>query len=247
VSAGGGTDTGIVDPAADVAALPRAPEVVQIEVGLLQNFCEILWCPETREAAVVDPAWEVDRLLEAAARLGVRVTKALITHGHEDHVEGIAELRRHTGAVVVVNAREIDRVRRAAAGGAGTGDDAVDLGPVEEAIDRRDVAIGACGVRALETPGHTAGGTCYLANGYLVTGDVLFVGGCGRTDFPGGDVRAMWRSLQRLAALPEETRVFPGHDYGSTATSTIGRELLENPYLRCASFDEFRALRERRG
>jgi hydroxyacylglutathione hydrolase len=241
VSADG--DTGAIDPAADVAGLPRAPEVVQIEVGLLQNFCEILWCPETREAAVVDPAWEVDRLLEAAARLDVRVTKALITHGHEDHVEGIAELRRHTGAVVVVNARELERVRRAAA----AGDAAVDLGPVEDAADRRDVAIGARGVRALETPGHTAGGTCYLADGYIVTGDVLFVGGCGRTDFSGGDVRAMWRSLQRLAALPEETRVFPGHDYGSTATSTIGRELLENPYLRCTSFDEFRALRERRG
>ena len=79
-------------------------------------------------------------------------------------------------------------------------------------------------MRALVTPGHTVGGTCYLADGYIVTGDLLFVGGCGRTDFRGGDSAEMWRSLQRLTRLPEETRVYPGHDYGQTPTSTIGQE-----------------------
>jgi glyoxylase-like metal-dependent hydrolase (beta-lactamase superfamily II) len=222
---------------ADTLALPPAPEVVQIEVGLLENFCEILYCPETREAAIVDPAWEVDRLLREAERLGVRVTAALITHGHADHVEGVGALCARTGARVVVDARELDRVREAAG-------DA--LGEVEAVADRRDVKIGRRGVRALETLGHTVGGTTYLADGYVITGDVLFVGGCGRTDFPGGDTAALWRSLRRLGALPEETRVFPGHNYGSTPTSTIGRELIENPYLRAASFEEFRALRERR-
>jgi glyoxylase-like metal-dependent hydrolase (beta-lactamase superfamily II) len=109
--------------------------------------------------------------------------------------------------------------------------------------DRQDLGIGRRGVRALETFGHTVGGTSYLADGFVITGDVLFVGGCGRTDFPGGDLAAMWRSLQRLAALPEETRVYPGHDYGPTPTSTISRELLENRYLRCATLEAFRALR----
>jgi glyoxylase-like metal-dependent hydrolase (beta-lactamase superfamily II) len=79
----------------------------------------------------------------------------------------------------------------------------------------------------------------------VVTGDVLFVVGCGRTDFPGGDTAALWQSLQRLAALPEETRVYPGHDYGETRTSTIAHELRTNRYLRCATLEEFRALRER--
>jgi len=90
------------------------------------------------------------------------------------------------------------------------------------------------------------GGTCFLADGYIVTGDLLFVGGCGRTDFQGGDTSVMWRSLQRVAALPEETRVYPGHDYGATPTSTIGHERETNPYLRCKTFEEFRALRERK-
>ena len=228
---------------ADTRGLPPAPEVIQIEVGLLQNFCEILYCPETREAAVVDPAWEVDRLLREADRLGVTIAKALITHGHHDHVEGVGALVARTGATVVINAREIDRVRGALAelGAAGA-----DAAVIETIADRQTVAIGRRGLRALETRGHTVGGTCYLGDGYVITGDVMFVGGCGRTDFPGGDTAEMWRSLQRLAALPEETRVYPGHNYGTTPTSTIGREIRENPYLRCASFEEFRALRERK-
>jgi len=216
----------------DVADLPPAPEVVQIEVGLLQNLCEILFCPETRAAAIVDPAWEADRLLRECEARGLRVTHALITHTHEDHIEGVDELVRRTGAVVVVSPREAEAL--AGAGGARV-----------DAVDRLDVAIGRCGVRALDTPGHTMGGTCYLADGFVITGDVLFVGGCGRTDFPGGNPAAMWASLQRLMALPEETRVYPGHDYGATPTSTIAHEIRENPYLKCRTFEEFRARRER--
>jgi glyoxylase-like metal-dependent hydrolase (beta-lactamase superfamily II) len=213
--------------------LPTAPEVVQIEVGLLQNFCEILFCPETKEAAIVDPAWEVDRLLKEVAARGLRVTSALITHTHNDHIEGVADLVAKTGAAVVVSPREADRVRR-------------DAKTLVEATESIDVAIGRCGVRVMETPGHTVGGVCFLADGYIVTGDLLFVGGCGRTDFQGGDTATMWRSLQRVAALPEETRVYPGHDYGDTPTSTLGQELRTNRFLLCKSYEEFRAMRERK-
>ena len=217
----------------DAAGLPPAPEVVQMEVGLLQNFCEILYCPDTREAAIVDPAWEVDSLLREVERLGLRVTTALITHTHHDHIEGVDLLVEKTGAAVVVNPREAERV-----GAPGR--------TLVDAVDGRDVAIGKRGVRALETRGHTVGGTCYLAEGYVVTGDVMFVGGCGRTDFAGGDTAEMWKSLQRLIRLPEETRVYPGHNYGETETSTIAHEIRTNPFLRCATFEEFRTLRERK-
>jgi len=217
----------------DTVGLPPAPEVVQIEVGLLQNFCELLYCPDTRVAAIVDPAWEVDRLLREAERLQLKVELALITHTHNDHIEGVDELVAKTGAVVVVNPREAERV--SAAGRA-----------LMDAVDGRDIAIGRRGVRALETRGHTVGGTCYLTDGFVVTGDVLFVSGCGRTDFPGGNTAEMWQSLQRLLRLPEETRVYPGHNYGETVTSTIGHEARTNPYLRCTTFEEFRALRERK-
>ena len=217
---------------ADADRLPEAPEVVQIEVGLAQNFCEILYCPRTREAAVVDPAWEVDRLLREADRLGVQVRSLLITHTHHDHIEGVAEMVARTGAVTHVHPNEADRLKGLA-------------GAIVPLADRMDIAIGQCGVRALETFGHTVGGVSFLADGYVITGDVLFVDGCGRTDFPGGNTRALWDSLQRLLALPEETRVYPGHDYGRFSTSTMSRESLENPYLRCRSFEAFQALRER--
>jgi glyoxylase-like metal-dependent hydrolase (beta-lactamase superfamily II) len=228
MSAGGDAQ----DPAL-ATPLPPAPEVVQLEVGLLQNFCEILFCPETKEAAVVDPAWEVDTLLREADKRGLRITTVLVTHTHNDHIEGVGEIVARTGATVVVSPREAEAVRG-------------DARTIVDAVDGLDVAIGRRGVRVLDTPGHTVGGTCFLADGYLVTGDLLFVGGCGRTDFRGGDTATMWRSLQRVTALPEETRVYPGHDYGQTPTSTIGHELLTNPYLLCKTFEEFRALRERR-
>jgi glyoxylase-like metal-dependent hydrolase (beta-lactamase superfamily II) len=219
----------------DSAALPSAPEVFQLEVGMLQNFCEILYCPTTREAAVVDPAWEVDTLMRQAKTLGVKITTVLVTHTHNDHIEGVAELCALTGAAVVISPREADNLRRTAPA----------LGELIDAVDHRDVAIGNCGVRVLETTGHTVGGVCYLGDGFVITGDVMFVGGCGRTDFTGGSTAQMWQSLQRLSALPEETRVFPGHNYGATPTSTIAHELRTNPFLRCATYEEFRALRER--
>jgi hydroxyacylglutathione hydrolase len=217
----------------DATGLPPAPEVIQMEVGLLQNLCEILYCPETHEAAIVDPAWEVDRLLNEAGRRGLKVKTVLVTHTHNDHIEGVDLVVEKTGAAVVVNPREAEAVRA-------PGRTLID------AVDRREIAIGKRGLRVLETPGHTVGGTCYLGDGYVVTGDVLFVGGCGRTDFSGGDTAQMWNSLQRLTRLPEQTRVYPGHDYGDTPTSTIAHELRSNRFLRCATLEEFRALRERK-
>lgn len=216
----------------DARGLPVAPEVVQIEVGLVQNFCEILFCPDTRAAAVVDPAWEVDRLLREAEQRGLLIETVLVTHTHIDHIEGVEALVARTGAAVVINPLEAEAVRGV-------------VPRLVDAVDGLDVAVGRRGVRALHTPGHTVGGTSYLADGYVITGDVLFVGGCGRADFPGGDAAALWRSLRRLAALPEETRVYPGHDYGPTPTSTIAHELRTNRFLRCETLEAFRALRQR--
>ncbi|HEY0707004.1 MAG TPA: MBL fold metallo-hydrolase, partial [Polyangia bacterium] len=206
-------------PASDLDGLPAAPEVLQVEVGLLQNFCELLWCPETGEAAVVDPAFEVDRLLREAATRSLTITKILITHTHVDHIDGVEELVGATGAVTYVHAHEAAQVAALAQ-------------KVVTVADREDVAIGRRGVRALATFGHTKGGVSYLADGYVITGDVLFVRGCGRTDFPGGDVAAMWASRQRLAALPEEFVIYPGHNSGPTPTATVSTELAENPSLR---------------
>jgi len=103
--------------------------------------------------------------------------------------------------------------------------------------------VGGLRIETLPTPGHTVAGISYVVDGNVFTGDTLFVGFCGRSDFSGGDAATLYRSLRRLADLPEETRVWPGHDYGKTPTSTIGWERTTNPYLLCASEAEFIALR----
>lgn len=207
-------------------------EIFQTEVGLLSNFNELIACQASKECAVVDPAYEVDRLLREADKRAWRITTVLVTHTHHDHVDGVEELVRATGARVYVGAGEVEALRRAA--------------PSAEVVGLtggETVRVGELAIEALATPGHTVAGTSYVVDGNVMTGDTLFVGGCGRTDFPGGDAPTLWRSLQRLAALPEETRVYPGHDYGKTPTSTIGWERTTNPYLLCKSEAEFVALR----
>jgi hydroxyacylglutathione hydrolase len=207
-------------------------EIFQIEVGLISNFNELIADRTGGACAVVDPAYEVDRLLREAATRGWKITAILVTHTHHDHVDGVEEMVRATGAPVYVGAGEADAARQAA--------------PSAKVVALNDgarISVGALSIEALATPGHTVAGTSYLVEGNVMVGDTLFVGGCGRTDFPGGDPRVLWRSLQRLAALPEETRVYPGHDYGQTPTTTIGWEKTTNPYLLCQSEDEFVALR----
>jgi glyoxylase-like metal-dependent hydrolase (beta-lactamase superfamily II) len=199
---------------------------------MLSNLNELIADTESGKAAVVDPAYQVDILLREAKQRGWSIAAILITHTHPDHVDGAEEMAQATGAPLYVGAAEAKSAQAAAP--------SAKVIPVHDG-DR--IQIGALTIEALATPGHTVAGTSYLVDGNVMTGDTLFVGGVGRTDFPGGDPRILWRSLQKLVALPEETRVYPGHDYGQSPTSTIGWERSTNPYLLCKSEDEFVALR----
>lgn len=217
-------------------AQPRALEIVQLEVGLLQNFCEVIGCPITGEAALVDPAFEVDRLLAAASARGWRVTTILLTHTHDDHVAGLDEAFAATGALVRCHPVEVEVARRFAE-------------RVEPVADGEDVAIGHGRMRAIWAPGHTPGCVCWYGpeSAALITGDVLFVGSCGGVSYAGSDVAAMVDTLQRkLGSLPEDTRLYPGHDYGKTPTSTLGWEFANNGALLAGdvvAFREYKRLR----
>jgi glyoxylase-like metal-dependent hydrolase (beta-lactamase superfamily II) len=214
-------------------------EILQIEVGLLQNFVEIIISPETRSCVLCDPAFEVDRLYRLIAARGLSVAAVLLTHGHPDHIEGVPEVLARSGAdtPVHIGAGEAAAVEALCMQARIT----PCLRPL---LGGEVLRFGAVQVQVLPTPGHTAAGVSYYLPDVdaVLTGDTLFVGGCGRTNFPGSDARALFRSLQALAALPEQTRVYPGHDYGPTATSTLAWELLHNPCLR---LDERAFLRRR--
>jgi hydroxyacylglutathione hydrolase len=209
--------------------MPGELEIIQMEVGLLQNFCEVIGCPVTGQAALVDPAFEVDRLLAAARARGWRVTTILLTHTHEDHVAGLDEAAAATGAVVRCHPVEVEVARGLAA-------------RVEPVADGERIAIGQGEVMAVYTPGHTPGCVCWYVPepGAVITGDVLFVGSCGGVSYPGSDPAAMVDSLQnRLGALPEETKLYPGHDYGQTPVSTLAWERLHNPALTSDTYEKF--------
>lgn len=204
-------------------------EIVQVEVGLGQNFSELLACRASGEAAVIDPAFEGDRLLRIARARGWTLTTILVTHGHDDHLADVDVIAAATGAEVRCHPGEVARLSALAPRVRAVGDD-------------EEVAIGRGRVRAIYTPGHTPTCVCWFDpdTPALFTGDVLFVGSCGSAHDPA----ASFASLQRLAALPENTRLYPGHDYGKTPTSTLAWELIHNPALTCGSLAEFCAYKK---
>jgi hydroxyacylglutathione hydrolase len=213
----------------------------QLELGPMMNFVYLIGCAETHEAAVVDPAWDVPALLEAARQSQLNINRILITHGHPDHMNGLEALLEATDAKVYVQADEADYMRQAAA---------FFNMPVEfmnrrsmnfqTVSDGEQVRIGKLPVQFLHTPGHTPGSQCFLVGNNLVSGDTLFINACGRVDLPGGDPEKMWWSLnRRLRALEDDTILYPGHNYADRPTSTLGEEKSGNPYMQYTSLDEF--------
>ncbi|WP_250291391.1 MBL fold metallo-hydrolase [Frankia sp. CiP1_Cm_nod1] len=205
------------------------------------NFTYLIGDQETREAVVIDPAYAVDDLLSVLADDGMRLTGALVTHHHPDHVggamfgfvlPGLPELLARVQVPVHVQRDESEWVRRS------TGVSATDL----VGHDHDDVLdVGAVPIRLLHTPGHTPGSQCFLVDGRLVAGDTLFLEGCGRTDFPGGDPDAMYTSLQQLAALPDDTVVYPGHFYSAQPSAPMSTVRGGNAVFRPRSVEQWRA------
>jgi glyoxylase-like metal-dependent hydrolase (beta-lactamase superfamily II) len=211
--------------------------------GQMANFMYLIGDPTSRDALIVDPAWDVDSLLAVAEEDGYRIAGALVTHYHPDHVggdlwglpvEGLARLLERSPAPIYVNKHEADGLKKV------TGVSESDLKRVD---DGDTLDLGDQRIRFLHTPGHTPGSQCFMIGDRLVAGDTLFVRGCGRVDLPGGDPEAMYHTLTgKLAKLPASTVLFPGHHYGPTPTSTIGDELEHNHYLRIPDLDTWRRL-----
>lgn len=207
--------------------------IKQYEMGPLNNFLYLLGDPATKEMAVVDPAWDVDFLDRQAERLGYKITKVFLTHAHPDHINGLPRLLSMHPVPVYISKHEAPSLTR-------------ELKKCIAIDNGTKLKVGNIEFDVLHTPGHTPGCQCFLSGGQLISGDTLFIDGCGRCDLPISDPRAMYNSLHNiLMQLPDDTVVYPGHNYGPTPTDTIGHQKQTNPYLQCGSIEEF--LGERMG
>jgi glyoxylase-like metal-dependent hydrolase (beta-lactamase superfamily II) len=204
------------------------------------NFAYLIGDRDTGEAMAVDPAYGVRELVEIAGADGMQITGALVTHYHPDHVGGDLMGYRIEGARELLALDEVDaplHVQRTEAPWVQrvTGASGSDL-VLHDGGD--EVRIGAIPVRLVHTPGHTPGSQCFLVDGRLVAGDTLFLEGCGRTDLPGGDPDAMYESItQRLAAVPDDTVLYPGHLYSPEPSATMGDTRRRNYVFRFPTRD----------
>jgi len=214
----------------------------QIACGPMQNFVYVVGSNETREVVLVDPAWAIEPLVAHVREQGFEPIAALVTHYHPDHIggsifgrqiEGLRELLELKGMKVYANKHEAQGVARVA----GISDSDI------VKVDSGDaLKVGNIEIDFLHTPGHTPGSQCFMVRNSLVSGDTLFIQGCGRVDLPGADPDAMYDSLRKLAALPDETILYPGHDYGGGPHRTMAETKKVNTYLRIQSLEMWREL-----
>jgi glyoxylase-like metal-dependent hydrolase (beta-lactamase superfamily II) len=210
----------------------------QMECGPMQNYVYLIGDPVTRQAAVVDPAWEVERIVQTAAADGYTLTRVLITHTHQDHtggqlfghfIPGVVELLNQVDIPVYVHKTETHILQNVPASSKvpTEGGQVLDLG-------------GDVQITLLHTPGHTPGSQCFLVQNRLVSGDTLFIGACGRVDLPNSSPEEMYDSLtNKLMRLDDATVLYPGHNYARKPISTIGEERQRNPYVQFASLHDF--------
>jgi hydroxyacylglutathione hydrolase len=206
-----------------------------LTVGPMSVCCYIVSCEETSKAIIIDPGGNETDILALCDEDKVTVESIVFTHGHPDHVCGCARIKEATGAATVMHIDDAAFFAKPEVGDYFTQFGMGTTPTVDKTVQDGDlISFGNESLKVLHTPGHTPGGICLYAAPNLFTGDTLFVGGVGRTDFPGGDTNIMLRSIQdRLLILPADTVVWPGHGYGGS-TSTIGEEQRSNPFLRGA-------------
>jgi hydroxyacylglutathione hydrolase len=200
-------------------------------VGPLQCNCTVLGDEASGEAMVVDPGDNIPQILAILARHKLTLKQIVVTHGHIDHVGGAVQLRRATSAPILMNQNDLPQLRMMDVQAGWLGIEPPEVAPPDaSAEDGMSAGVAGHSARVIHTPGHTQGSIClhFADENLLLAGDTLFAGSIGRTDLPGGDGRQIIRSIhERLLALPESTRVIPGHG----SATTIGEERATNPFL----------------
>jgi glyoxylase-like metal-dependent hydrolase (beta-lactamase superfamily II) len=201
--------------------------IERMELGPMENFIYLIHDRATKRAAVVDPAWDVPTILAKAKQLGVTLTDILLTHSHHDHINGLEQiLAKHDAQLHLAKPEADFWGAQLARPSLHHGGDRIMLGETE--------------IQILHTPGHTPGSACYHLGNDLITGDTMFVFGCGRCDLSGGDPEVMHKTLHKITHdLPKETVILPGHNYAVTPTSTLAEQIEGNPFLHFDDSDDF--------
>jgi hydroxyacylglutathione hydrolase len=195
----------------------------QVPVGAYRNFSYIVADLDSLDAAIIDPAWEVESLVSRLRDRNLKLKYIINTHAHLDHVQGNVEIKRRAGAQIVMSDRSLAMKDR----GVGDGE---------------ELTLGANVILVfIHTPGHSPESMCIQVNDFaLLTGDTLFIGECGRVDLPGGDADALYDSFEKLTKLNRSLVIYPGHDYGKTPSDTLGNQLQTNYTLAKMTREEFR-------
>ena len=196
----------------------------QMEVGPMENFIYFVGDKGTNEVAVIDPAWDVQFLLEEAKKNNLKIKAALVTHGHFDHTNGVEELLKSLDIPVYINKHEADFFNQYE----------IKWGKenIKKTKSDEKIKIGNIEIRFVHTPGHTPGSQCFLIDNNLVSGDTLFINGCGRCDLPGGNVDEMFDTIyNKLMKMGDDTIIFPGHNYADKKHDTLESQKKTNPYM----------------
>ena len=204
--------------------------VKTLAVGPIMANCHILGCETTKEAAVIDPGDEADRILQALAKSELTVKLILNTHGHFDHVGGNRRLKEVTGAPLMIHEFDAPMLESLSQSAAAWGMRAENSPEPDKFLEDGDkVAFGTLSLSVIHTPGHTRGGVSFHTDGAVFVGDTLFAGSIGRTDFPGGDYDTLIASIQKkLFPLGDDVVVYTGHG----PETSIGHEKRSNPFAR---------------
>jgi hydroxyacylglutathione hydrolase len=207
------------------------PILETLSGGFDKNLCYVVGCAVTRQGALIDAGTPLDEVFEALARHRLSAVALLVTHSHGDHLSEATEFVRRTGArVFAFDGGVRGRLGRP---------------EFEQLRDGTEIPVGHLQFETLHTPGHSPDSVCYRSGRLLFTGDTLFVGRTGRTVGSTSSTRDLYRSVERLKRLDPQTIVYPGHDYGSTPSTTLAREMVDNPFLQASSEEEFVRTMER--
>lgn len=202
--------------------------VITLPVGVLGANCYLVAADTGEEACAIDPGGDAETILAAARKAGLRIVLIVDTHGHPDHTAANCDLRQATGAPLLIHEADRAMIEGSGREWAFTGLVHVPCQADRTMADGEDLHVGEMALRVVHTPGHTPGGCCLAADGALFTGDTLFEGSVGRTDFPGGDPHALDLSLAKIVKLlPDETILYPGHG----EPTKLGVEKETNPWL----------------